>query len=307
MMLRTDLDHLPFAMQQEVRRIAALLFEGFDAMLAGKRTERYKSGHIVKLILYGHHAAQHWAFAPPAAPIRLLAIVNHNKLAARRDDWTAARDRLRRAWELGEISHPVRLCVHGLSHVNHALVHGVPWFVTIATEGIALYEASSARLESPRTLPPARHHERGKAEFTRWHGRATDFLLGAAFYQGRDNMPMAALLLHQACEHLYQCVAWSLTLHGLRTHALDELREVAEELDRELAKAWPRETLFERRVFGCIRRAYVEVRYGRNFRINPEELVWAMERAAALNHLVETRCNAWLDARATAIGETAHG
>lgn len=67
-------------------------------------------------------------------------------------------------------------------------------------------------------------------------------------------MPMAALLLHQACEHLYQCVAWSLTLHGLRTHALDELREVAEELDIELAKAWPRDTLFERRVFGCIRR-----------------------------------------------------
>jgi HEPN domain-containing protein len=53
---------------------------------------------------------------------------------------------------------------------------------------------------------------------------------------------MAALLLHQACEHLYQCVLWSLTLHGPRTHALDELRESAEALDIRLREAWPRET-----------------------------------------------------------------
>ncbi|MCI4590415.1 DNA-binding protein [Sphingobium sp. BYY-5] len=290
MMLRADLDHLPIAMRQELYRAAALLFEGFDALCARKRTERFKTAHIDKLILYGPHTAQDQASVPPAAPIRLLAIVNHRRIAARRDDWAPIRDRLRRAWEMGEIAHPVRLCVHTLSHVNNALVHGVPWFVTIASEGIALYEAGSGRLESPRTLPAARQHERGKAEFSRWYGRAGDFFMGAAFYQGRGNAPMAALLLHQACEHLYQCVAWSLTLNGLRTHALDELREVAEYLDMRLSLAWPRDTPFERRVFGCIRRAYVEVRYGRSYRISGEELAWAMDCTAALHRLVHTIC-----------------
>jgi hypothetical protein len=38
--------------------------------------------------------------------------------------------------------------------------------------------------------------------------------LGAGFYREHGNNSMAALLLHQACEHLYQCVLWSLTLHG---------------------------------------------------------------------------------------------
>jgi HEPN domain-containing protein len=100
-------------------------------------------------------------------------------------------------------------------------------------------------------------------------------------------MPMAALLLHQACEHLYQCVLWSLTLHGPRTHALDELREAAEAIAPELGSAWPRDTSFERRAFGCIRRAYVEVRYGASYRISDEELAWAMDCAASLHRQVD--------------------
>jgi HEPN domain-containing protein len=307
MMLRADLDHLPIAMRQELCRVAALLFEGFDALCAHKRAGRYKTAHIDKLILYGSHIAQDQAWVPPAAPIRLLAIVNHRRIAARRDDWAPIRDRLRRAWEMGEITHPVRLSVLSLSHVNNAPVHGVPWFVRIASEGIALYEAGSGRLESPHTLPAARQYERGEAEFTRWYGRAGDFLMGAAFYEARGNAPMAALPLHQACEHLYQCVAWSLTLHGLRTHALDELREVAEELDARLCATWPRDTPFERRVFGCIRRAYVEVRYGRGYQISGEELAWAMDCTTMLHGLVRDICHERLSAMVPDLSEACDG
>ncbi|QNG47740.1 HEPN domain-containing protein [Sphingobium yanoikuyae] len=306
MMLRADLDHLPATLRAELRHVTALLFEGFDALCARKRQDRYKTAHIDKLILYGHHVAEDQASVPCAAPIRLMAIVNHRRIAARRDDWAPIRDRLRRAWETGEITRPVRLAVHTLAHVNNALIRGVPWFVTIATEGIALYQASSARLESPRRLPGVRRHELGKAEFDRWYERASDFLLGAGFYQGRGNLPMAALLLHQACEHLYQCVAWCLTLNGLRTHALDELREVAEYLDMRISLAWPQDTPLERRAFACIRRAYVEVRYGRAYRITAEELAFAMGCTRALHRLVHSTCHERLEAFARQAQEAGH-
>lgn len=295
MMLRTDLDHLPHAMRQEIRRVAALLFEGFDSMIAGRFAERYRSGYIVKLILYGDHASPDWSLVPPASPIRLLAIVSHTRLAGRRDDWTAVRDRLRRAWEFAEIAHPVRLSVHGLRAVNHALVQGVPYFVSIATQGIALHEADGTRLATPHCLSNVRRYERGLAEFVRWYKRAGDFLMGAAFYEARGNAAMTALLLHQACEHLYHCVSWSLTLHGPRTHALDELREAAEELDTRLTAAWPRATPFERQAFGCIRRAYLEVRYGQHYRISDEEQAWAMQRVTILHKAVEAVCSERLD------------
>jgi HEPN domain-containing protein len=206
---------------------------------------------------------------------------------------------LRRAWEFGEIAQPVRLAVHSLEQVNHALAEGVPHFVTIAIEGIALYELDRSPLKPPRHLPAPERRARGMAEYTRWYGRAADFLMGAAFFQDQGNTSMAALLLHQACEHLYQCVIWSLTLHGPQTHALDELREIAEAQDRRLRSAWPRDTTFERRAFGCIRRAYVEVRYGRNYRISAEGLAWAMRRATLLQRLVPVVCRERLDVNAS--------
>jgi len=101
---------------------------------------------------------------------------------------------------------------------------------------------------------------------------------------------MAALLLHQTCEHLYQCVAWALALHGRRSHSLDELRDVAEQLEPRLAAAWPRAARFERHAFGCIRRAYVEARYGRDFTVAPAALAWAMERVVILDRIVTTVC-----------------
>ena len=65
---------------------------------------------------------------------------------------------------------------------------------------------------------------RARDEYARWFPKVADFIAGATFYRERDNPAMAALLLHQACEHLYQCVLWTFAPHGGRSHALDELR-----------------------------------------------------------------------------------
>lgn len=301
MMFRTDMDHLPWPIRQELRRATAMLFEAFAETIRGKTSEHYRAGRILKLILHGPHMRADWNDVAPGEAFHLLAIVNYPRLARKTQDWRLVHDRLLRAWEHGEIAHPVRLTVESLERVNRALINGVPHFVTIATEGIALYEFDGIRLETPRRLPAAERRARGVAEFARWYERAGQFLIGADFYGARGNVVMAALMLHQACEHLYLCVSWSLTLHGLRTHALDQLREVAEGLDARLVPAWPRGTSFERRAFGCIRRAYVEVRYGTHFRITPEELGWAMDCAASLAALVAGICGERLELPLTAV------
>ncbi|MBT2247047.1 nucleotidyltransferase, partial [Sphingobium sp. BHU LFT2] len=60
----------------------------------------------------------------------------------------------------------------------------------------------------------------------------------------------------------------------------------------DLRAAWPREDRHQRRAFGCIRRAYVEARYERSYRITPAELVWALERGEALKQLT---AQSWRD------------
>lgn len=282
MMPRTDIDHLPWPIQHELRRITAMVFEAFEETTKGRLSEHYRAGRILTLILHGPHTEQDWQDIPPGDAFRLLAIVNYPRLARGGRDWGIVRDRLRRAWECGEITRPVRLSVESLERVNNALIDGVPYFVTIADKGIALYQAEDLRLRTPRPLSARERSVRGLVEFIRRYQRGSDFLLGAAFYRDKGNAPMAALLLHQACEHFYLSVLWSHTLHGPRTHALDELRETAEAMDPCLAVAWPRDTPFERRAFFCIRRAYVEARYGRSYRITRAELAWAFGRIGIL-------------------------
>ena len=282
MMLRTDADHLPAPIREELLHVTMILFEAFEETTKGRCSEHFRAGRILTLILHGPHAEKDWEDVAPGEAFRLLAIVNYTRLARSERDWRLVRDRLRRAWEHGEITRPVRLSVESLERMNGALVDGVPHFVTIAEQGIALYQMEGLRLKEPRRLPVRERAVRGVAEFVRWHNLGTGFLAGATFYRNRGDMPMAALMLHQACEHFYLCVLWSISLQAPRTHALDELREAAEALDPHLCSAWPGDTRFERRAFGCIRRAYVEARYGRSYRISGEELSWAFARVEIL-------------------------
>ncbi|WP_426386937.1 HEPN domain-containing protein [Sphingobium sp. R-21] len=282
MMLRIAADHLPALVMEELLHITTILFETFEETTKGRCSEHFRAGRILTLILHGPHTEKDWAEVAPGEAFRLLAVVNYRRLARSERDWRLVRDRLRRAWEHGEIARPVRLSVESLDRINGALVEGNPYFATIAEQGIALYQMEGLRLQEPRRLPAQERVIRGVAEFIRWHQRGTDFLAGAAFYRKRGDAPMAALMLHQACEHFYLSVLRSISLHAPRTHALDELREAAEALDPHLCSAWPRESRFERRAFGCVRRAYVEARYGQSYRISGEELSWAFARVEIL-------------------------
>ncbi len=290
MMLRTGGDHLPLHIRDELLHVVTILFEAFEETTKGRCSEHSRAGRILTLILHGPHAEKDWEDVAPGEAFRLLAIVNYPRLARSERDWRLVRDRLRRAWEHGEITRPVRLAVESLDRVNGALVEGVPHFVTIAEQGIALYQMEGLRLKEPRHLPVRERAIRGVAEFIRWHNLGTGFLAGAAFYRNRGDAPMAALMLHQAFEHFYLSVLRSISLHAPRTHALDELREAAEALDPRLSSAWPRDSRFERRAFGCIRRAYVEARYGRSYRISGEELSWAFARVEILQERAASAC-----------------
>ena len=160
MMLRIDMEHLPWPMREEIHRVVTMVFEAFSDATKGKLSEQLRQGRIIKLILHGPHAQADWQDLPPGKAIHLLAIVNHPRLARQQQRWHVVRDRLRRAWEFGEIAQPVRLTVHSLARVNHALAEGVPNFVTIATEGIALYEFDRTPLKMPRHC---QHRSDGRA------------------------------------------------------------------------------------------------------------------------------------------------
>jgi HEPN domain-containing protein len=67
---------------------------------------------------------------------------------------------------------------------------------------------------------------------------------------GAGRLKKAAFELHQAAERFYPCLILVRTLYSPRTHSLNRLRKLAEELEPRLVEVWSRDSKFERRSCG---------------------------------------------------------
>lgn len=80
-------------------------------------------------------------------------------------------------------------------------------------------------------------------------------------------------------ERLYHCLSLTLTLYSPKSHRIKMLRSKAEDLDKRLIVAWPRDNRIARRRFELLSRAYVEARYSPNYEVSTEDLAWLVERS----------------------------
>ena len=101
--------------------------------------------------------------------------------------------------------------------------------------------------------------------------------------------------LHQAVEQLYHCLFLTRTLYSPKTHNLNRLRDMAEELEPALKDVWPRTGRFEKRCYALLRDAYVKARYSPSYRISADELTWIAERVRVLQDLVKSACEARIE------------
>jgi len=252
-----------------------------------------QAGANPEAVLYGSYARGGWVDDPIGgykSDYDILIVVNDDNLVDL-EYWSAADDRLMRDMTInGALSAPVNFIVHSLKDVNKQLEQGRPFFIDIAEQGIALYEAEGFPFASPRKLPPAKAHAEAQKHFDRWFLSATEFatLANLAAREGMANK--AAFLLHQAAEHFYHCTMLVLTLYSPKSHKLNFLRSHCEEIAPALIAAWPRDDKFSRRCFELLRLAYVNARYSEHYKVSAEELAWTSERVSALQALVKFVC-----------------
>ncbi|MBB4187364.1 HEPN domain-containing protein [Sinorhizobium terangae] len=153
-----------------------------------------------------------------------------------------------------------------------------------------LYELDDRRLAEPRRLSPADALRVAREHFERHFANAKDFVDGGRFYQDKSNLALAAFLLHQAVETAYSCVLLTLTNYSPPSHNLKFLRGLAEDHDRRLVEAWPRDQHRFTAWYNILNEAYVKARYSKHFEITEEALAWILERIRHLHRLVETIC-----------------
>ena len=294
--MKTSLDHLPPAKQRELERVVQILFEEFGEATALATQAWKKKGRILKIVLYGSYARGTWVDEPHTAKgyqsdYDLLIIVNDKRLTDRVEYWAKAEERLIRELSITKtLRTPVNFIVHTLQEVNDGLAHGRYFFMDVAHEGIAVYQADDSELHEPKPKTPAQALTMAREYFEEWIPSAVDFKDSADHLIGKGRYKRAAFLLHQATESLYHCVLLVRTFYTPHVHNLAFLRTQAERIDPRLIEVWPRETRADRARFEKLKDAYVKARYSKHYRITEDELAWLGERVEALGQVVETIC-----------------
>ena len=295
--MRSDLDHLPANKQRELERVRQIIFEEFEDAFALSRHEWKKAGRILKVILYGSYARGTWIDEPHTAKgyksdYDLLIIVSDKRLTDRIKYWAKLDDRLMREYGItGTLQTPVNFIVHTLQEVNDGLAHGRYFFMDVAKDGIALYNADDSELHKPQPKTPHAALEQAKEYFEEWYPAAAGRLDTAKYVKSQRRFREAAFDTHQAAEFLYHCVLLTCTSYTPHSHNLGFLRTQAERIDRRLCYVWPSDSRQQRGRFEKLKDAYVKARYAKHYRITEEELAWLGEQVEELGRVVHAICS----------------
>ena len=305
--MKTDIDHLPASKRHELDRVIQILFEEFDDA-HGNPTGARKLGRILKIILYGSYATGRWVHEPHTergyrSDFDLLIIVNQKELTDRLEYWDKAEERLNiETMILNRLRTPVNFIIHTLQEVNDGLAHGRYFFMDIARDGIALYQADDSELHKPKPKTPQQAYDMAKGYYDQWFELAVSSRTIFQFCYDTKQFPDAAYNLQQACERLYYCVLLVFTFYTPYSHNLKFLRQQAERLSPRLVEAWPRDKRKLEARFLKLKDAYVKARHSDHFRMTDEEFAYLSERVEILGTIVNELCQEKLAELHAALG-----
>lgn len=302
--MKDTLGHLPEGKRRELEFVVGLIREGFAKAIAYRTQPRFRTGRLLKIILFGSYARGDWVDDPIGryhSDYDLLVVVDHEDLTDVPEFWAKTEDRLLDELSAGKaLRTPVSVIYHSITDVNEQLEVGRYFFMDIVREGIVLLEEPGHPFTDPRPLSSQEALRETRDYFEDWFVSAGEFLDDAHGNLAKRRLKLAAFMFHQATERFYHCLILVRTLYSPRTHSLNRLRKLAEELEPRLLEIWPRDQKFERRSYELLRAAYVKARYSRQYRITAEELEWLGSRIDRLQGLVRALCEERIEALAAA-------
>jgi predicted nucleotidyltransferase/HEPN domain-containing protein len=297
--MKSGLDHLPEGKRRELAHVVAAVRAGFVEALAQRTQPRFRAGKLLKIVLFGSYARGDWIEDPVGryfSDYDLLVVVNHEDLADVAEFWEATENRLLADLSAGTVLRtPVSLIYHSLEDVNDKLRLGRYFFMDILRDGVVLFEEPGFPFVEPMPLSREQALKETQDYFDDWFESACYSVERAQNSIADNQLKFAAFDLHQATERFYHCLFLVRTLYSPKTHNLNRLRDMAEELELALKDVWPRTGRFEKRCYALLRDAYVKARYSPSYRISAEELAWIAGRVRVLQDLVKRACEARIE------------
>ncbi|KMS58240.1 HEPN domain-containing protein [Sphingobium cupriresistens] len=281
---------LPEPKRRELAHVVEVIQAGFARAIRHRTMERFRNGKLLKVILFGSYARGDWVEDPIGryfSDYDILVVVDHEDLTEVAEFWAATEERLLGDLTEGKVLRtPVSLIYHSLDDVNEKLRLGRYFFMDILSDGIFLFDEPGHSFAEPKRLLPGEALQETRHFFEEWFESASKFKRASDFLI-QDCAPKEAVFnLHQATERLYHCVFLVRTLYSPKTHNLNRLRALTEQLEPDLRSVWPNENRLQKRAYNLLREAYIKARYSRDYEISGDELAWLSERVSILRELV---------------------
>lgn len=273
--MKTSLDHLPEPKRALLERAAGLI-----------RAEVPAAGMI---ILFGSHARGNWVRdfqTGYRSDFDLLVLVDGQATV---DDHALWHRVEKAVGELAGLDH-VQLLVHDFHEVNDQIRRAQFFFVELWQQGIVLWDSRRFALARPKAATPEEHKQLGEEYLDHWFKSASTFFKAYAFLLQEGDHREAAFLLHQATERYFAAALLVFTGTKPLLHDLKKLVAMVSPLHALLADPFPMATEEDRHRFDLLRRAYIEARYSKGYKISAEELSALGERVRDLAGRVERAC-----------------
>ncbi|WAC12960.1 HEPN domain-containing protein [Dyadobacter pollutisoli] len=279
--MKSTLSHLPQTKQDQLKALTQLILDKVPAEM---------------IILFGSYARGDWVedFQEKYEYVSDfdILIVTKDKNAAKQVKKSRELDKELMA---NEGITRTSIIYHSIGFVNDKIERNYYFFVDILKEGILLYDSGKFTLSEPKNLNAMQRVEKSTEEFEHWFESACRFLEGFDFYfqKGENDTAYysnAAFELHQATERFYAAILLVFTDYKPRIHDIEILGNQVEKLNANFATVFPKTTAEEERLFILLKKAYIDARYNRNYKIEKEELEYLGSRVTLLKDLTERIC-----------------
>ena len=177
--------------------------------------------------------------------------------------------------------------VHSMDAVNINLEQGNPFFTTLYSNGVLVYDSNRVPLSVPVNSVTNNSFNEGNQR---------KFDLAQMFYEtacdcateGRNDV--AVFMFHQAIE--LTCIALLRTCLGYKptTHSIKRLFMLIENVTQEIEQIFPRSTNEEAELFNILQRAYSDVRYKESYSVSGDKVFTLLERVHEFQVMALATC-----------------
>ncbi|TLV01358.1 HEPN domain-containing protein [Dyadobacter luticola] len=274
--MKTTLSHLPQNKQDQLKTLTQIILDKVQAEM---------------IILFGSYARGDWV---EDYQEKYEYVSDFDILIVTKDKNSAKQVKKSRELEeelmANEDITRTSIIYHSIGFVNDKIERNYYFFVDILKEGVMLFDSGKFSLSEPKELNSAQRVEKSTDEFEHWFESASNFFLSYHDTFNRSNFKEAAFLLHQTVERFYSAILLVFTDYKPRIHDIEILGSQVVKQHAEFATIFPMSTEEDRRLFILLKKAYIDARYNRNYRIEKAELEYLGGRVALLRDLTERVC-----------------